>query len=196
MVNLNRRGDSVFQILKTNSKINYYILMFVLFLSVIFNILLDKVKGYESRLGGEYLLATRNIIHELNGDYVNSWVDILKQEEGALSLERHAGEINRRIAVFSKMSGVVGSIIGMQLDFITRDLNQMKEKLDQGKNIESDRIQLEKRISFLVGVLSKIESDFGDDSHKWYSELSEDSSETNLWVLAEYKQFEKEFNLK
>jgi hypothetical protein len=175
-----------------NNKIVNYVLILILITSLIVNYYLYKENvSFMNRIGSENLATVRLTLHELDDGSKDFFIETLKEEDGDVLLERHIGELNQFSQKFYRMSGQM-SVIRILLDQLINLYYQLQVSVQNGKNIEDNRNEINKRLKFIETVLNQINSDLGDNQKLWYKELSGYDTEIQKYVWAKFKQFESQ----
>lgn len=173
-------------------KITVYGLLIVLALSIYFNYNLYKEnQNFKVRMGAEYKGTFAITLVRLNEGDVDFWIETLQNEEnGDVRLESYLGNLNEIVNGYLNMSGEV-SIIGIQIEHITRQYQELEKNLDEGKDIEVYKEEINRNITFIRNVLKQVESNLGKDKNEvlWYKELSGFETKTGNYIYEQYEKF-------
>lgn len=179
----------------TFKKITLYGLLIVVFLSIYFNYHLYKEnQSFKVRIGSDYQGTVAGTLFRLKEGDVDFWVETLKNEEnGDVRLERYIGNLNEIINGYSGMDSKVG-IIRIQIKHIISQYRELEKHLNEGKEIEGYKEEINRHITFIREVLKQVQSDLGKDGNEvlWYNELSGDDTKTGNFIWEKYKKFQSD----
>jgi hypothetical protein len=145
----------------------------------------------KTKLGYAFQRLVRDSIFELEGGNSEVWVNILKEEDGRISLERYIGDLNQLRYQFD-ITGNKMFVIGMQMDVLKNEYYAMADKLEEGEDIEQNKEKIDQIIDFLVSLLNEVDSISGENEKRWYREFTNEDSRTQKLVWDKFKQYEKQ----
>jgi hypothetical protein len=178
----------------SKSKILKYCFRLLLITSLILNYYLYKEReNFIIQIGSANQATVRLTLNELGEGNTDYWIEALNEQNGNVRLERHIGELNKLSQEFHKMSGEM-SQIGMLLGETINQYYELEDSISKGENIEEHIIAINNRIQFINTILTKIDTDLGEDEKVWYKELSGYETATQKYVWEKFKEYESQNN--
>ncbi|GAA0343097.1 hypothetical protein GCM10008967_36970 [Bacillus carboniphilus] len=175
----------------------FFIILIISISSIFLNFYqFNRIRDYQSAKGADYLTTARTLYHQLSNNYVDYWEKVVTEDESASnSLSFHLGKYERFKWQLNQGGGLVFSLLRNELSVLGRQLGKLDGQVKLGNDVKELKNSMETRRSFIIDTLTHIEAQLGEDTRKWYVQLSDFDSETSQWFWKRFKEYEEKMYL-
>lgn len=164
-----------------------YLSLSLLIISLIVNYqLYQENREFKSRIGSNYQSIVRNTLFKLDSYSSIDWEETLHQEDGKVFLAQYTNRFNTFQKEYSYIPGL--PMLDTVFPAIVYDVYYLEKAINNYEKTDDLVDDMNTNMLFCQNVLTDLEDEFGEDSIKWYKELSSSNSETAKRFLERYNE--------